>query len=267
MNYRLVNDVEEKGGQVKFDPRANLASVFYGKTKLLVVKVYGSERDRMISQADYKTTMSHLWAISNVAVSDSCENVGITDLDSVGYNMIANMERNLSQIRYDEKTGLIIGIPSTATDVGYGHDYIKNPLFSVLESMTAAEVYKLLKNDLNGIGPDGKVIPYKNYIGAVASINADFTQDQFNALVGLRYNLGNLGVVDGLLPYLESGIYTRSELKSIVNSYYNEIIIANPANEKYRDGWYNRTEKMLDIFFDGNYGYMPIDAVNGKVVL
>ena len=38
-------------------------------------------------------------------------------------------------------------------------------------------------------------------------------------------------------------------------------------NEIYRDGWNNRTEKMLDIFFDGNYGYMPIDAVNGKVVL
>ena len=38
-------------------------------------------------------------------------------------------------------------------------------------------------------------------------------------------------------------------------------------NEIYRDGWYNRTEKMLDIFFDGNYGYMPIDAVIGKVVL
>ncbi|SET46534.1 protein of unknown function [Lacrimispora sphenoides] len=191
----------------------------------------------------------------------------VTTLNSTGYNMIANMERNLSLIGYDKKTGLIISIPTTSTDVGYGHDYIKNPLPTVPTSMTASKAYELLKKDLSGIGPDGKVDKIKDYIGAIADIDACFTQDHFNALVGLRYNIGSLGVVDGLLPYLENGAYKRSELKKIVNSYYDAIIKKNPANELYRDGWYNRTEKMLDIFFDGNYGYMPIDAVNGKVVL
>jgi|GEM_PF-3059697 len=191
----------------------------------------------------------------------------VTDLNSTGYNMIANMERNLSLIEYDEITGLITSIPTTSTDVGYGHDYIKNPLPSIPASMTASEAYELLKKDLKGIEPDGEVVKHKDYIGAIAGIDADFTQDQFNALVGLRYNIGKLGVIDGLLEYLEKGSYERAKLKDLINSYYDAIIISNPDNEKYKDGWYNRTEKMLDIFFDGNYGYMPIDAVNGKVIL
>ncbi|MFV0240583.1 MAG: PAAR-like protein [Lacrimispora sphenoides] len=191
----------------------------------------------------------------------------VTNLDSTGYNMIANMERNLSLIEYDEKTGLITSIPTNSTDVGYGHDYIKNPLPSVPTSMTASGAYELLKNDLNGIDSDGKVVKHKDYIGAIAGIDAELTQDQFNALVGLRYNIGSLGVVDGLLEYLEKGFYERTKLKNLINSYYDAIIKSVPANEKYRDGWYNRTEMMLNIFFDGNYGYMPIDAVNGKVIL
>ena len=129
--------------------------------------------------------------------------------------------------------------------------------------MTASE----LKKDLNGIGSGGEVVRQKDYIGAIAGIDAEFTQDQFNVLVGLRYNIGSLGVIAELLEYLKEGSYERTTLNNLITSYYDAIIQSNPDNEKYRSGCYNRTEKMFDIFFDGNYGYMPIDAVNGLVML
>jgi len=56
-------------------------------------------------------------------------------------------------------------------------------------------------------------------------------------------------------------------LKKIIIDHYDGIIKRNPIQEKNRAGWYNRTERFLDIFFEGDYGDMPIDAVNGRVIL
>ncbi|WP_143320597.1 lysozyme [Clostridium sp. HBUAS56010] len=106
---------------------------------------------------------------------------------------------------------------------------------------------------------------FENFIST--GINAKLTQDQFNSLVGLRYNVGALGEINRLLPYLESGSYEKSTLRNIINSHYDAIIKSKPDKEKYKVGWYSRTEKTLEIFFDGNYGDMPIDAVNGKVII
>ena len=179
----------------------------------------------------------------------------IENLDSNGLNMIANMERNINQIKYDEKTGTILSIPTIRPDVGYGHDINKKPMDSVPDSLSATEAYKLLKKDVD------------EFEEAIANgINTSLTQDQFNALVGLRYNVGSLGVIDGLLPYLENGIYKRSELKNIINGYYDAIIRNDTKKKKYREGWYRRTETILNIFFDGNYGKMSINAVKGKVI-
>ena len=59
----------------------------------------------------------------------------------------------------------------------------------------------------------------------------------------------------------------NTHLKNIIkyDGYYDKLVVRNVNNKKYIDGWYNRTEKMLDVFFDGNYGEMSIDAVKGKV--
>ena len=203
---------------------------------------------------DEKEIKEFLNDVVAAKIMEEAKSSKVTKLDLVGHNMIANMERDLNTINYDKNTGLITGIPSTDTDVGYGHDFIKNPMSSVPSSMSASEAYELLKLD---------AVAFENAIAT--GINANFTQNQFNALISLRYNVGYLGEVDGLLPYLESGSYDRNSMESIIKSNYDAIINFNPANEIYRVGWYNRTDKMLDIFFDGNYGHMPIDAVNGRV--
>lgn len=178
----------------------------------------------------------------------------ISKLDSKGFNMIANMERNKSGIDYDVSTGKIISIPTIGPDVGYGHDITQNPMKSIPNSLSASEALKLLKEDVEEI--EKKIND---------DINANFTQNQFNALVSLRYNIGGLGEINGFIEYLEKGIYDRQEMESIINAYYNERIEENPKKEQNRQGWYNRTKKFLDVFFDSNYGNMPIDAVNGKV--
>ena len=122
------------------------------------------------------------------------------------------------------------------------------------KDLSSSEALELLKEDV------------KQFELGVSKLEANLTQDQFNALVSLRYNVGFLSNIDGLIEYLENNeTYDRETLKSIINGYYDNIIIENPNNEQFRKGWYNRTDRMLDIFFDGNYGYMPIDALNGKV--
>lgn len=171
-------------------------------------------------------------------------------LDINGINMIANMERNPSQVEYDAD-GNITEIKPTKTDNGYGHDVGVNK--TSLKTLSSQEALELLKEDA------------QTAVNAIASIDADFTQDQFNALVSLRYNIGYLSNIDGFLEYLEAGKYDRDEMRNLINGYYDKLVTKNPGNKENIDGWYRRTEKMLNIFFDGDYGDMPIDAVNGKV--
>ena len=49
--------------------------------------------------------------------------------------------------------------------------------------------------------------------------------------------------------------------------YYDAIINSNPSLGQYRQGWYDRVDRMVNVFFDVNYGNMPIDAVNGRVII
>ena len=196
-----------------------------------------------------------------VSVSDAGggDAVSVTSLDSRGLNMIANMERSIyaeKDILYDEATGTIIRIPTLGNDVGYGHDVTQRPMSPVPEFLTAEEALELLKVDVQG---DNE---------GIARIDASFTQDQFNALVSLRYNIGAIGNIIGLLPYLEENDgYERAAMRALIIGHYDKIIANDPRQAANKDGWYYRTDRMLDIFFDGIYGPMPIDAVNGKVLL
>ena len=80
-----------------------------------------------------------------------------------------------------------------------------------------------------------------------------------------RKSVSYLSNINGLMDYIESGNYDRIKMEIMINGYYDSLIDSNPENERYRIGWYNRTKTMLDIFFDGDYGSMPIDAEKGKV--
>ena len=179
----------------------------------------------------------------------------ITTLDYNGLNLIANRERNLNTIKYDE-TKKIVSIPKYYDDVGYGFDISQEnlPAGFVAGDLTAEEAYELLK------------ISSQKFADAIANgFSIYLNQNQFNALVLLKYNIGYLSNIPGFMDYIENGVYDREEMTSMINGYYDSIIKGNPEKAIYRNGWYNRTEAMLDVFFDGNYGYMPIDAVNGEV--
>ena len=181
--------------------------------------------------------------------------IKITGLDENGLNMIANIERNVKQIVVDDK-GNIVSVPIIGNDVGYGFDISVNKLPEDYSSsdLTSEQAYELLK------------ITAEEFSLAIAKeFDVTLSQDQFNALVLLKYNIGYLSNIKGFMEYIENGKYNRDEMRTMINNYYDLIISRNPKNEKYRNGWYNRTEAMLDIFFDGNYGNMPIDVVNGKV--
>ena len=200
------------------------------------------------AQNEHMRTMNSL--ITRKAES---EWIPITSVDDKGLNKIANMERNPGQIKH--ANGVIICVPLKGNDVGYGHDFKSNPLpESWIRDLSAEDALTLLRQDVNAIAS-----PLK-------TLEANLTQDQFNALVTLRYNVGSIRKITGLTEYLEENTsYDRAEMREIIIGYYDSIIDKNPENEKHRAGWYSRTDAMLDLFFDGNYGNMSIDAVNGKV--
>lgn len=230
----------------------------WSKTKSSKIKIWNESTgkyEEAISTGDFLTCF-YGGIISVVEVPDNVGVKRVEILDSKGLNMIANMERNPNQIIYDNKTGIISSIPNKLPDIGYGHDINKRPINPLPKSLSASEAYELLKKD---------VAEFENAVAT--GVNANLTQDQFNALVGLRYNVGSLGEIDGLLLYLENGSYEKSKLKKLINDHYDAIIKKKPDKEKYRNGWYRRTETTISIFFDGNYGDMPIDAVRGKVAV
>ena len=137
----------------------------------------------------------------------------------------------------------------------YGHDIVTNPLgYTPPNPMSSVGALNLLKKDTKEITDKFK-----------KDIKRKFTQQQLNTLVAIRYNCGALSQFDELLYMLENGNYDRKKLTNSINNYYRGLVQKNPANNKYLNGWLNRTEKMMNVFFDGSYGEMPIDAVNGKV--
>ncbi|MDR0913557.1 MAG: minor capsid protein [Oscillospiraceae bacterium] len=196
-----------------------------------------------------KCTIEFYAAAEETTVGEDIANT----VDDRGLNYIANLERNPSLI--NSVNGEIIDIPTTDTDLGYGHDYIKNPIEGVVpDSLNASEALELLKKDLEKI------------IEAIEKdLSVKFTQNQFNAIVAMRYNFGRLGYVDGLMEFLEAGSYKKENLKNILYDFYNSIVEYDSSQDIYLSGWLNRVDSMVDVFFDGDYGYMPIDAVNGKV--
>jgi len=181
---------------------------------------------------------------------------GASAVSDNGLNFIANLERNLYTISHSN--GYITSIPTTYADVGWGRDFRVNPLpvgRPVPTSVNAAEALELMRDDVEMIE--------RAFIRDFG--NGFFTQQQLDALVSLRFNTGALSNFDGLIDYLRTGNYDRDIMRNIFVNHYQNIVDEHPHNQRYFDGWMNRIERTLDLFFDGNYGNMPIDAITGRV--
>jgi len=181
---------------------------------------------------------------------------GASVVSDNGLNFIANLERNLYTISHSN--GYITSIPTTYADVGWGRDFRVNPLpvgRPVPTSVNAAEALELMREDVEMIE--------RAFIRDFG--NGFFTQQQLDALVSLRFNTGALSNFDGLIDYLRTGNYDRDIMRTIFVNHYQSIVDEHPHNQRYFDGWMNRIERTLDLFFAGNYGNMPIDAITGRV--
>lgn len=181
----------------------------------------------------------------------------ITTVDDNGYNFIANLERNYNEkdedgkprIIYDPETKLIKNILPTESDVGYGLD--KQNTGGQLEEVTAERALELLKEYSNQCA--------KSIINVFGPI---LNRYQFNAMVSLRYNIGNLSNVEGLVEALKEGNYNRNHFYTLIENYYRGLSSVNT----YIDGWLKRLNYTLDLFFDKKYMIFYIDAVNYKIV-
>jgi len=166
-----------------------------------------------------------------------------------GYNFLAGCEViwNASYMHYDSN-GNLVSIDQHGNDVGYGYD----KQHGVTGSLSATAAFTLMAKYVGGIEQAFKATFGNNF----------FSQNQFDALVTLRYNLKNLDVIPGLVNYLKqnAGNYNQATMRSMIQAYYQSL--NDPTNYQ---GWMNRVDKILDLFFNGNYGDMPIDTMTGQV--
>ncbi|MCL2147684.1 MAG: hypothetical protein FWH52_07745, partial [Synergistaceae bacterium] len=238
---------ENRGATVRAS-KLLLDRVFFRNDLYSVSVAYGNNSFSFISRPeedgkiyyDYKTIIFGL----GMAIS----------MSDMGLNYLANHEVNAygSYMNYDSNSDRLLSIEPHGNDIGYGFDYKVNNVPA--QTVTANEAIDMLRN-ITATGADA----------ITSGVNRLFTQNQLDALVVLRYNIGFLGNIPGFISVLESGNYDRSEFQGLIDSYYDSLVEINSGNAASRSGWQNRTNQTLDIFFDNNYGSMQIDAVNGRL--
>jgi len=185
-------------------------------------------------------------------------------IDNNGLNFIANLEVDYlaGYMNYEGSILTSIDRHDGGTDLGYGYDYgtygdrykeILGGTASGGTTLTAEEALLLLQWEIEECAQ--AII---NEFGDI------FTQNQLNALVSLRFNLGKLSNIPGFIDVLKRGNYNRTEFETTIKGYYQGLVNRNENNRKYLDGWLKRTDRMLNLFFDNNYAFMGLDAVNGR---
>ncbi|MDF2885213.1 MAG: putative peptidoglycan binding domain, partial [Clostridiaceae bacterium] len=180
-----------------------------------------------------------------------------TTVSDNGLNFIANMEVGKGDLVLDSN-GNIIEIKPTVnnTTIGYGYDLTKDPLnlgIKTAKNISQADALDYLKRVSN---------QYAQVIANSKDITITLNQQQLDALVALKYNIGSLGVVPNLLSDINTNA-SYSTIQNDIYAYYNSLVQINPNNSKYLQGWKNRADTILDAYFYGNYGSMPINAVKG----
>lgn len=157
-----------------------------------------------------------------------------------------------------DSNGNIIEIKPTVnnTTIGYGYDLTKDPLnlgIQTAQNISQADALDYLKRVSN---------QYAQIIATSKDITITLNQQQLDALVALKYNIGSLGVVPNLLNDINNKA-SYSTIQNHIYGYYNSLVQKNPKNATYLQGWKNRADAILNTYFYGNYSSMPINAVKG----
>jgi hypothetical protein len=177
-------------------------------------------------------------------------------LGDEGLSYIANKEVSKEQLNLDDEGNIISVYPSDERTIGYGYDIIEDPLkLNIDEAKEISQDYalELLTKVSNKMATPILDSP---------DITKELSQQELDGLVVLRYNIGSLGVVDNLIEDInENAPY--DVMKNDIDTYYDKLVEINPSNIDYREGWQNRTNDTLELYFYGNYVEMPINVVEG----
>lgn len=177
-------------------------------------------------------------------------------LGDEGLSYIANKEVGKEQLNLDDEGNIISVYPSDERTIGYGYDIIEDPLkLNIDEAEEISQDYAL---ELLTRVSNSMATPILESV----DITRELSQQELDGLVVLRYNIGSLGVVDNLIEDInENAPY--DVMKNDIDTYYDKLVEINPSNIDYREGWQNRTNETLELYFYGDYGEMPINVVEG----
>ncbi|TYQ16372.1 UNVERIFIED_CONTAM: hypothetical protein Cloal_2905 [Acetivibrio alkalicellulosi] len=184
-------------------------------------------------------------------------NTGATTVSDEGLNYIANLEVAKKDLVLDSQ-GNILEVKPTVnnTTIGYGYDLPQDPLNLGIKTATNISqdtALNLLKRVSNRMA---------DIITNSPDITIELDQYQLDSLVALRYNVGSLGVIPNIFDNINNKA-TYDTFKNDIFGFYENLVEINPDNAIYLDGWKNRATSMLNVYFYGDYGSMPIDAVKG----
>jgi GH24 family phage-related lysozyme (muramidase) len=174
-----------------------------------------------------------------------------------GLNYIANLEVLKNDLVLDSN-GNILEVKQTMnnTTIGYGYDLTQDPLKLGIKTAT---------NISNGTALDYLKKASEdsaNKISTSSDISITLNQCQLDALVALRYNVGSLGAISNIFNDINNKA-SYNTFQNDIFKHYEHIVENNPDKAQYLDGWKNRAVSILDIYFNGDYGSMPINAVKG----
>jgi RHS repeat-associated protein len=212
-----------------------------------------AEKDKAAKEKAAKDKAAKEKAAKEKAKKDSNNVYQVSDN---GVNFLANLEVGENQLVLDSK-GKILGVKATnSTTIGYGYDIGQDPLDKNIKKAT-----KMSQADALDLLNEG-IYYCAVRISDPKDITIDLNQYQVDALVALRYNAGGLGGIDGLLEDINNGA-SYDTLKNDLYSHYEAIVEKHTSQAKNLDGWLNRVDKILNLYFNGDYGEMPVNAVEG----
>ncbi len=169
--------------------------------------------------------------IGNAAQTEGASSGAMAPSEKL-FGFLANYEGD--QGRYRPKPYKVGGRGNWT--IGFGHEIKPGEDFS--NGLSEEEAWKLLRKDV------------KEHTDALnqwaAENNLKLTQQQFDALVSLRFNLGSLGVAPKLISHILSGNATPEQIRKEF-----EDIISDETGR--REGLWQRRRDEADMFFNNDY--------------
>lgn len=172
-----------------------------------------------------------------ITIRSTAKNVKVYKLSSKAVDLLQSIE-TLATKPYDDQTGLDISEWVKGATIGYGHLISKTDWKKYKDGFTKTDAIKLFEADLS---------PFINTVKSKLKVN--ITQNEFDALVILVFNIGSKGFKNSSVLKLVNDPSTKTTFKNLEAAWK----AWNKSNGRINKGLINRRNSEWNIFTKGIY--------------